>query len=75
MSPPIENNIDWIVPSTPGTGQVGKGLKPLPPKRPTRTPPATRGGVLDTLLGDNKLAAPDEGGRDPYNNAGRQFRR
>jgi len=75
MSPPIENNIDWIVPSTPGTEQVGKGLKPLPPKQPVRTPPATRVGVLDALLGDANLAAPDEGGRDPYNNAGRQFRR
>lgn len=75
MSPPIENNIDWIVPSTPGTEQVGKRLRPLPPKQPTRIPPATRVGVLDTLLGDTKLAAPDEGGRDPYNNDGRQFRR
>ena len=75
MSPPIDNNIDWIVPSTPGIEQVGKGLRPLPAKQPARTPPATRNSVLDTLLGDNTLAAPDEGGRDPYNNAGRQYRR
>jgi hypothetical protein len=75
MSPPIENNIDWIVPSTPHGEQVGKGLPPLPPKQAARTPPATRGSVIDTLLGDHDLAAPDEGGRDPYNATGRQFRR
>jgi hypothetical protein len=75
MSPPIENNIDWIVPSTPNREQVGKGLPRLPPKQPARTPPSTRGSVIDTLLGDHKLAAPDEGGRDPYNATGRQFRR
>ena len=75
MSPPIDNNIDWIVPTTPGSEQIGKGLRPLPAKQPARTPPATRKGVLDTLLGDDKLTAPDEGGRDPYNTSGRQFRR
>lgn len=75
MSPPTENNIDWIVPSTPGSEQVGKGLRPLPARQPQRTPPATRGNVLDTLLGDANLTAPDEGGRDPYNTTGRQIRR
>jgi hypothetical protein len=75
MSPPIENNIDWIVPSTPASEQVGKGLPSLPPKKPARTPPATRSNVMDTLLGDHKLAAPDERGRDPYNTTGRQLRR
>jgi hypothetical protein len=75
MSPPIENNIDWIVPSTPGSGPAGKGLQPLPAKQPQRTPPATRGGVMSTLLGDHELAVPDEAGRDPYNATGRQFRR
>jgi hypothetical protein len=30
---------------------------------------------MDTLLGEHNLAAPDEGGRDPYNATGRQFRR
>ena len=75
MSPPIENNIDWIVPSTRGGEPIAKGLRPLPAKQPARTPPATRKGVLDTLLGDDKLTAPDEGGRDPYNTTSRQFRR
>jgi hypothetical protein len=75
MSPPIENHIDWIVPSTPGSGPVGAGLPRLPAKQPARTPPTTRVGVMDTLLGDHELAALDEGGRDPYNATGRQFRR
>jgi hypothetical protein len=30
---------------------------------------------MDTLLGDNKLAAFDASGNDPYNATGRQFRR
>jgi hypothetical protein len=30
---------------------------------------------MDTLLGDNDLAAMDVGGSDPYNATGRQFRR
>jgi hypothetical protein len=75
MSPPIENNIDWIVPSTPGSGPAGKTMQRLPAKQPQRTPPATRGGVMNTLLGDHELAVPDEVGRDPYNATGRQFRR
>ena len=75
MSPPIENNIDWTVPSTPDGAPAGTGLPRLPAKPPARTPPATRGGVIDTLLGDHTLAAPDERGRDPYNATGRQFRR
>jgi hypothetical protein len=75
MSPPIENHIDWTVPSTPGSASPGTELPRLPPKKPVRTPPATRGGVIDTLLGDHDLAAPDERGRDPYNATGRQFRR
>lgn len=75
MSPPIENHIDWTVPSTPGSASVVTELPRLPPKRPARTPPATRGGVMSTLLGDHALAAPDEAGRDPYNATGRQFRR
>ena len=75
MSPPIENNIDGIVPSTPGGEPAGKGLPSLPAKQPQRTPPATRGGVMDTLLGDHNLTVPDESGRDPYNATGRQFRR
>jgi hypothetical protein len=75
MSPTTENQVDRIVPSTPGAEPAATALPPLPARQPARTPPATRGSVMDTLLGKHDLAAPDEGGRDPYNATGRQFRR
>jgi hypothetical protein len=75
MSPPIENHIDWIVPTTPSGVQPGRTLPPMPARKAARKPPDTSLGVMDTLLGKNDLAALDEGGRDPYNTTGRQFRR
>jgi hypothetical protein len=75
MSPPIDNHIDWIVPATPTDARTGKSLPRLPAKPVLRKPPDTSLGVMDTLLGQNSLAALEEGGRDPYNATGRQFRR
>ena len=77
MSPDIENHVDWTAASTPqGDGRRERVAPSLSPKRlPARATPTTRRGVMDTLLGQNNLAALDESGRDPYNNAGKQFRR
>jgi hypothetical protein len=69
---PIENNVDWTVPSTPGSEGVVPSLsrprKPVEPPKPKRS-------TLDRLLGDNNLSAYDPAGNDPYNATGRQFRR
>jgi hypothetical protein len=73
MCPPIDNNVDWTVPATPGGDRVGPGLS-----RPRQAPaPAAKSprSVMDTLLGENDLAAYDSSGNDPYNATGRQFRR
>jgi hypothetical protein len=67
MSQPIENSIDRVVP--------GNSLPAMPARQAVRKPPDTSLGVMDTLLGRNDLAALEEGGRDPYNATGRQFRR
>lgn len=77
MSPDIENHIDWTAATTPQgespRERVGPGLSPK--RTAARTAPTTSRGVMDTLLGENNLAALDESGRDPYNATGRQFRR
>ena len=73
MSPGNENHIDWTAPSTPGE-RCGSG----PLRAAAKPPPGDlrrRGSVMDTLLGENNLAAYDAGGNDPYNATGRQFRR
>ncbi len=66
-----DNNIDRTVPATPG----GEGV--VPSLGRTRQAPAiaTKGDVMETLLGRNDLVALDESGRDPYNATGRHFRR
>ena len=74
MSPPIENNVDWTVPATPGGERVGPGLS-RPKRRRGRRAEDPERSVMDTLLGDNDLAAYDSSGNDPYNATGRQFRR
>jgi len=60
------------------------GLPPPPPsarvsgrKPAKRAPPdtLTRRGIMDTLLGENNLAAYDASGNDPYNTTGKTFRR
>jgi hypothetical protein len=69
---PIENHVDWTVPSTPNTEGVVPGLSP---RRKAPEPVRTRRSVVDALLGDGKLTAYDSSGNDPYNATGRQFRR
>ncbi len=86
MSPEIENHIDWVAASTPLGEQVGPGLSRPRAKGPAplvhRRAGSRQGATADTqrsivekLLGQNNLAAPDERGNDPYNATGRQFRR
>jgi hypothetical protein len=69
---PIDNNLDWTVPSMPEGERVAPSLssarKPAPSPRPARS-------TLDKLLGDANLTAFDSSGNDPYNATGRQFRR
>ena len=73
MSPGNNNQVDWTAAATPGGEHVGPGLsgnkKPVPPEEHTRR------SVMDTLLGENKLAAYDASGNDPYNTTGKTFRR
>lgn len=84
-----DNNIDWTAAATPQSEEYGPGLsrqakfqslanKAAQLKSDERKADAiavTRHHVIDTLLGDNNLAAFDAGGGDPYNATGRQFRR
>ena len=74
MSPGNDNQVDWTAASTPGgegvVPSLSRNAKPKP-----RVLPTTKRGVMDTLLGENNLAAQDPGGNDPYNATGRQFRR
>lgn len=70
---PIDNNVDWKVPSTPAEDRVGPSLArsrkaPAAAAKPQRS-------VMDKLLGQSDLAAYDPSGDDPYNATGRQFRR
>jgi hypothetical protein len=72
MSPGNDNQIDWTAATTP----VGEAVVPSLGARPKpRVLPASKRDVMDTLLGENNLAAQDAGGNDPYNATGRQFRR
>ena len=70
MSSGIVNTIRTI-PTTPTGERVVPSLSR--PKEPTAE--ATKSSVMDTLLGENNLAAFDTSGGDPYNATGRQFRR
>ncbi|HLA72771.1 MAG TPA: hypothetical protein VK624_14790 [Steroidobacteraceae bacterium] len=73
----IDNNIDWTIPTTPQTEQYGPGLareSAFLSKKDAAVAVSKRS-VMDTLLGENSLAAFDAGGNDPYNATGRQFRR
>jgi len=76
MSSEIGNNVDWTAAATPQGEQYGPGLsrKPRQTAAPY-TPPATKHGVMEKLLGQNNLAAHDVSGNDPYNATGKQFRR
>jgi len=70
MSPGNDNQVDWTAASTPQEGVVPSLSRPAKPliDKPKRN-------VMDTLLGENNLAAFEIGGNDPYNATGRQFRR
>jgi hypothetical protein len=72
MCPGNDNQVDWTAAATP----QGEAVVPsLSRQQKTRVVPQTRRSVMDTLLGENDLAAQDPGGSDPYNATGRQFRR
>ncbi|HEU4781638.1 MAG TPA: hypothetical protein VFS58_17290 [Steroidobacteraceae bacterium] len=72
MSPGNDNQVDWTAATTP----TGEGVAPsLSRNTKPRVIPQTKRNVMDTLLGENNLAAFDAGGNDPYNATGRQFRR
>jgi hypothetical protein len=70
MSIGNDNQVDWTAAATPNEGVVPSLSKPALPR-----PQPTKRNVMDTLLGENNLAAYDAGGNDPYNATGRQFRR
>lgn len=71
MSPGNDNQVDWTAATTPTEGVLPSLSGPAKP----RVTPQTKRNVMDTLLGENNLAAFDAGGSDPYNATGRQFRR
>jgi hypothetical protein len=71
MSPGNDNQVDWTAAQTPSEGVLPSLSRPVK----TRVLPHTKRSVMETLLGENKLAAVDPGGSDPYNATGRQFRR
>ena len=72
MNSGIENQVQSASATGPVREQVVPGLgRPVP----ARQAPAGQRSVMDTLLGNNQLAALDGSGGDPYNATGRQFRR
>jgi hypothetical protein len=71
MNPGNDNHVDWTAAATPSEGVVPSLSRQARP----RVTPQTKRNVMDTLLGENNLAAVDAGGNDPYNATGRQFRR
>ena len=71
MSPGNDNQVDWTAASTPSEGVVPSLSRPAKARVEVRS----KLNVMDTLLGENNLAAFDAGGNDPYNATGRQFRR
>lgn len=69
---PIENHVDRTAPATPR----GEAVVPsLSPRRKNDETARARRSVMDTLLGNDQLAAYDSSGTDPYNATGRHFRR
>jgi hypothetical protein len=73
MSSGNDNRVDWTAHGNPsgdrvGTGHSATGRQPAPAVN-------TRRSVMDTLLGENKLAAYDASGNDPYNTTGKFVRR
>jgi hypothetical protein len=64
----IEQHVDWSAPKQPAPERAGARAR-------TEAAPIPRRDVMATLLGENKLAAFDASGGDPYNATGRHFRR
>jgi len=67
-----DHQVDWTAHAGPG-----KSARPTLPAgvRPQAPAANTRRSVMDTLLGQNNLAAYDASGNDPYNTTGRFARR
>jgi len=72
MNSGIDNQIQSANAVGQGHEQVVPGLGRSAAARPTVM---TQRNVMDTLLGNNQLAALDGSGGDPYNATGRLFRR
>ena len=72
MSPGNDNQVDWTAAATPDE-RVGPALSGQKKLTPLQT--HTRSSVMDTLLGENNLAAYDASGNDPYNATGKSFQR
>jgi hypothetical protein len=77
MSSGTETHVDWTAPSLPEGERLTHGrARPTPVKpAPASLRPATRGEVMNVLLGASNLSASDISGADPYNATGRHFRR
>jgi len=77
MSPGNDNQVDWSAAATPSEGVVPSLSRPASTGANAQAKPLlqSKHSVMDTLLGQNNLAAFDAGGNDPYNATGRQFRR
>ena len=77
MSSGKDNQLDWTAHGAPSGERVGPGLSGRHKQpAPARTQTAhTSSSVMDTLLGENKLAAFDAAGNDPYNTTGKFVRR
>jgi hypothetical protein len=77
MNSGIENHVDWTAPSLPEGERLAQSAPARKPVRPATSQPrvATRGDVMNLLLGASKLSAADISGADPYNATGRHFRR
>jgi hypothetical protein len=71
MNPEMQNSSDRAVPAV-ANGRLGPALDRQGRSSPL---PGTRHEVMNTLLGENDLAAFDAFGGDPYNATGRHVRR
>ena len=69
MNPATDNQAERTKPTAPVAEQYGPGLSGRVKQ------PASSRDVMDTLLGQNNLAAYDASGADPYNTTGKFFRR
>ena len=73
MSSVKDNQVDWTAAVTPNGERAGPGLTGS--NKRVSLEAHTRHSVMNTLLGENKLAAYDASGNDPYNTTGKFFQR